>query len=50
MFNGQLQVATLIEFRNFKEKIKITKKYFRTAKMEVIDNKYIYVFMREEEQ
>lgn len=34
------------EFRNFKEKIAITKKYFRAAKMEIIDNKYVYIKFR----
>lgn len=39
----------LIPFKNFKEKIRITKKYLSKAKMEIIDNKYVYVVMREEE-
>ena len=43
-----LQVVEIIEFRNFKEKLKITKEYDGKAKIEIIDNKYVYV-VREEE-
>lgn len=42
-----LQKAEMIPFRTFKEKIAITKKYFYTSKMEIIDNKYVYVIPRE---
>lgn len=42
----ELQVVELIPFNNFKEKIAITKRYFHTAKIEVIDNKYVYVTPR----
>lgn len=31
-----LQVVEIIEFRNFKEKLQITKKYDHVAKMEII--------------
>lgn len=43
-----LQVVEIIEFRNFKEKLNITKEYDRKAKMEIIDNKYVYVEREEE--
>ena len=43
-----LQVVEIIEFKSFKEKLKITKKYDGKAKIEIIDNKYVYV-KREEE-
>ena len=33
----------MIPFRNFKEKIRITKKYERLAKMQIIEDKYIYL-------
>lgn len=44
----KLQVVEIIEFKTFKEKIDITKEYDRKAKMEIIDNKYVYVKMRME--
>lgn len=43
-----LQVVEIIEFRNFKEKLKITKEYAGKAKIEIIDNKYVYVERKEE--
>jgi hypothetical protein len=43
-----LQVVEIIEFRNFKEKLNITKKYDGKAKMEILDNKYVYVEREEE--
>ena len=43
-----LQVVEIIEFRNFKEKLNITKEYDGKAKMEIIDNKYVYVEREEE--
>jgi len=43
-----LQVVEIIEFRNFKEKLKITKEYDGKAKIEIIDNKYVYVEREEE--
>lgn len=43
-----LQVVEIIEFRNFKEKLKITKEFDHRAKMEIIDNKYVYVEREEE--
>lgn len=45
----ELQVVELIPFNNFKEKIAITKKYYHTSKIEIIDNKYVYVIPRREE-
>lgn len=33
----------LIEFKNFKEKIAITKQYDRKGKMQILDNRYVYV-------
>lgn len=43
-----LQVVEIIEFRDFKEKLKITKEYDGKAKIEIIDNKYVYVEREEE--
>lgn len=43
-----LQVVEIIEFRNFKEKLNITKEFDHKAKMEIIDNKYVYVEREEE--
>ena len=43
-----MQVVKLIEFKNFKEKLKITKQYDFKAKMSIIDNKYVYVEMKED--
>ena len=37
----------LIPYKNFKEKISITKEYDRIAKMEIIDNKFVYVEIKE---
>lgn len=33
----------LIEFRSFKEKIAITKEYDRKGRIEILDNKYVYI-------
>lgn len=44
----RLETVEIIPFRSFKEKISITKKYFHTAKMEIIDNKYVYLKFRGE--
>lgn len=38
-----LKVIELIEFENFKEKLKLTKEYDGLGKIEIIDNKYVYV-------
>lgn len=38
-------IALVIPFDSFKEKIKITKEYDRKGKVEIIDNRYIYVEM-----
>lgn len=46
MTNENLQRVEIINFRNFKEKIRLTKRYERLAKMEIIDNKYIYLEWR----
>lgn len=43
-----IRVIELIEFKNFKEKLEITKKYSRTSKIEIIDDKYIYIQRKEE--
>ena len=40
---GGKLVVDYIPFRTFKEKIAITKKYSGKAKLEIIDNKYVYV-------
>lgn len=39
----KLQVVEIIEFKTFKEKIDITKEFDRKAKMEILDNKYVYI-------
>ena len=36
----------MIPFRNFKEKIRITIKYDRLAKMQIIEDKYVYLEWR----
>lgn len=38
-----LIIIEFIEFNTFKEKLDITKKYDRKAKMEIVDDKYVYV-------
>lgn len=38
-----LKIVEIIEFRNFKEKLHITKEFDHRAKMEIIGNKYVYV-------
>lgn len=43
-----MQVVELIEFRSFKEKVKITKKYDRIAKMSIVDNRYVYIELKED--
>ncbi|WP_409229083.1 hypothetical protein [Gudongella sp. SC589] len=35
----------LIEFDNFRDKIRITKEYFRQGKIEILENRYIYIEM-----
>ena len=47
MENENLKTIECIRFYNFKQKLKITKQYDRIAKMQIIDNKYIYLEMRE---
>jgi len=42
-----LQVTELLPFKTFKEKLSITKKYDRKAKMQIIDDKYVYVEHKE---
>lgn len=42
-----LQVTELIPYKSFKEKLNITRKYDRKAKMEIIDDKYVYVILKE---
>ena len=46
MINETLQKIELIEFKTFREKIRFTKQYERLAKMQIIDNKYIYLEWR----
>lgn len=41
-----LESIEVIPFRSFKEKIAITKKYFRSSKMEILDNKYVVIIPR----
>ena len=41
--NEKLQIVELIEFKTFKEKLDITREYDHKAKMEIIDNRYIYI-------
>lgn len=38
-----LQIIEFIQFNTFKEKLDITKEYDHIAKMEIIDDKYVYV-------
>ena len=38
-----LQIIEIIEFRNFKEKLSITREFDHRAKIEIIDDKYVYV-------
>lgn len=38
-----LQIVEIIEFRNFREKLDITKEYDHRAKMMIIDDRYVYV-------
>ena len=42
-----LYSTLLLPFRSFREKLTITKEYDRKAKMEIIDNKYVYVVLKE---
>ena len=42
-----LYSTLLLPYRNFKEKIRITKEYDCKAKVEIIDNKYVYVELKE---
>jgi hypothetical protein len=41
-------VIEIIPYGSFKEKMQITKKYDGKAKIEILDNRYIYVEMRQE--
>lgn len=38
-----LKVIEFIPYKDFKEKLKLTKKYDRKAKIEIVDDKYVYV-------
>lgn len=38
-------IALIIPFDSFKEKMQITKAYDHKGKVEIIDNRYIYVEM-----
>ena len=42
-----MQVVKIIPYKSFKDKLRITKEYDRIAKMEIIDNKYVYVEIKE---
>lgn len=46
MDDENLKTIECIRFYTFKEKLKITKQYERLAKMQIIDNKYIYLEWR----
>ena len=43
----ELKQIEIIPFNTFKEKINITKKYDGKEKMEIVDNKFIYLEMKE---
>ena len=45
-----LQIVELIEFKNFKEKLEITKEYDHKAKMEIMDDRYVYVEREEDDK
>lgn len=45
-FPEELQAVEIIPFKTFKEKINITKKHLHTSKMEIIDNKFVYIRSR----
>lgn len=38
-----LKTVELIEYRTFKEKIDITRRYRGKARIEIIDNRFIYI-------
>lgn len=38
-----LKTVELIEYRTFKEKLDITRRYRGRTRIEIIDNKYIYI-------
>ena len=38
-----LKVIELIPYKDFKEKLKLTKEYDGSGKVEIIDDKYVYV-------
>lgn len=38
-----LQIVEIIEFKNFREKLDITKEYDHKAKMEIMHDRYVYV-------
>lgn len=38
-----LQVIEIIPFRDFKEKINITKEHLKGARVEIIDDEFVYV-------
>lgn len=42
---GEGMSVLLIGFKTFKEKIAITKRYDRKAKMHILDDKYVYIVM-----
>lgn len=44
-----IQVIELIEFKDFKHKIAITKKYDKTSKVEILDDKYVFIRRKDEE-
>lgn len=46
MITENLQRVEIISFKNFKEKIRLTKQYEKLAKIQIIDNKYIYLEWR----
>ena len=38
-----LKVIELIPYKDFEEKLKLTKEYDGKAKIEIVDDKYVYV-------
>ena len=48
MIDERLQSVDVIPFRTFKEKLAITRKYERLAKMEILDDKYILLIWRDQ--
>ena len=43
---GEFVIVLLIPFKSFKEKIQITKEYDGKAKIEIIDNEFVYIVLK----